>query len=93
MHLAQTTATDRTKVTLPRGSSILLPCILTVYYVRLNCIMTFYNSAHAQTVFPRPSGLYRGYSLYYTRITVINIRLLIITGVLKNTPHRALSDI
>ena len=34
---SQTTATDRTKVTLPLGSSILLPCILTVY-VRLNCI-------------------------------------------------------
>ena len=57
MRLAQTTATDRTKVTLPRGSSILLPCILTMLDLTVyEFTLLFYgcftnNLAHAQTVY------------------------------------------
>ena len=100
MRSAQTTATDRTKVTLPRGSSILLPCILTVYMLDLTIYEFtchfygfFSNLVHAQTVFHQAFWPVSRLLIVLQKNTVINIRLFIIPGVLKNTPHLALSDI
>ena len=50
-----TVACDRTKITRPRGLSV-LPFILTVYDLTLHYFFTN-NLACTQTVFPRPSSL------------------------------------